>query len=343
MRYKKLGRTGLLVSELCLGTNTFGGGDLPSWKALGGLDQKAANAVVEKAVAAGINFIDTADTYAEGQSEQRVGQAIRDLGLQRADVVIATKTAGRTGPAPNAIGASRGYLYTAVERCLHRLNTDYIDLYMIHHFDPATPLEETLRALDDLVRSGKVRYIGCSNFAAWQVMKSIGISERLNLARFEAVEWQWSAASRDIERELVPLALDQNMGIMVWGPLLGGLLSGKYSRDGSGEKGGRTGGNVPPVLNRDKVFDVVDALKAVASAHGVTAAQAAIAWLLHQKAATSVLFGATAAAQVEANVRASELKLSAEELKRIADVSPVGWDYGMWVVRRVQEDRLRYV
>jgi aryl-alcohol dehydrogenase-like predicted oxidoreductase len=273
----------------------------------------------------------------------RVGQAIRDLKIDRADVVIATKTAGRTGPAPNAIGASRGYLCTAVERCLKRLNTDYIDLYMVHHFDPATPLEETLRALDDLVRSGKVRYIGCSNFTAWQVMKGIGISERQGLERFEVIEWQWSAASRDIEQEIVPLALDQKVGIMVWGALLGGLLSGKYKRDGSGATAGRTGGAVPPVLNRDKVFDVVEALAAVGAEHGATAAETAIAWLLHQPGATSVLFGATSPAQVETNLRAAELKLTPEQVRRISDISPLSQAYGMWVVRRVQEDRLRHV
>jgi aryl-alcohol dehydrogenase-like predicted oxidoreductase len=342
MRYRRLGRSGLLVSELCLGTNTFGGGNMEAWRKLGGLDQKSANAIMKRAFESGINFIDTADTYAAGQSERRVGQAIRELGVDRADVIVATKTAGRTGPAPNAIGASRGYLMTAVERCLKRLQTDYIDVYMVHHFDPATPLEETLRALDDLVRSGKVRYVGCSNFSAWQVMKAIGISERESLERFEVIEWQWSAASRDAEREIVPLALDQKIGIMVWGALLGGLLSGKYRRDGGGEKGGRTGGSVAPVLDRERVFDVVDALTAVGKRHEASAGQIALAWLLHQPAATSVLFGNTSVDQFDANVKAAEIRLSAEDLKQIADANPLVQEYGMWVVRGVQQDRLRH-
>jgi aryl-alcohol dehydrogenase-like predicted oxidoreductase len=342
MRYKKLGRSGLLVSELCLGTNTFGGGEMEAWKKLGGLDQKAVNAIMKRTLESGINFIDTADTYAAGQSEQRVGQAIRDLGVDRADVIIATKTAGRTGTAPNSAGASRGYLSNAVERCLRRLQTDYIDVYMIHHFDPVTPLEESLRTLDDLVRSGKVRYIGCSNFAAWQAMKAIGISECESLERFEVIEWQWSAASRDVEREIVPLALDQKIGIMVWGALLGGVLTGKFRRDGSGEKGGRSGGSVPPVLDRERVFDVVDALAAVGKRHEASAGQIALAWLLHQPAATSVLFGNTSVEQFDANVKAAEIKLSAEDLKQIDDANPLVPAYGMWVVRGTQADRLKH-
>jgi len=342
MRYKKLGRTGLLVSELALGTNTFGGTELAFWKTLGGLDQASVNAIVARALESGINFFDTADTYAAGESEQRVGQALRDLKVDRGEAIIATKTAGRTAPGPNAVGASRHYLMNAVEKCLRRLQTDYIDLYMVHHFDPATPLEETLRALDDIVRSGKARYVGCSNYAAWQLMKAIGISERQNLERFEVVEFQWSAATRDIEREIVPLVRDQNVGVMAWGALLGGLLSGKYKRDGSGETGGRTGGTVPPVLDRNRVFDVVDALAAVASRHGVTAGQVALAWLLHQPGLTSALFGVRSIEQFDANIKAAEITLSAEDLKQIDDANPLVPGYGMWVVRGVQQDRLRY-
>jgi aryl-alcohol dehydrogenase-like predicted oxidoreductase len=343
MRHKKLGRTGLLVSELALGTNTFGGGDLAFWKTMGGLDQAAVNAIVGRAVESGINFFDTADTYSAGQSEQRVGQAIRDLKLDRGEVIIATKTAGRTSPAPNDIGASRHYLMNAVEKCLKRLQTDYIDVYMVHHYDPVTPLEETLRALDDLVRGGKVRYVGCSNFAAWQAMKAIGVSERQNLERFEVVEFQWSAATRDIEREIVPFVLDQKVGVMAWGALLGGLLSGKYRRDGSGESGGRTGGNVPPVLDKERVFDVVDALSAVAGRHGATPGQVALAWLLHQPGLTTALFGVRSVEQFDANVKAADIKLTADDLKQIDEANPVTPGYGMWVVRGVQQDRLKHV
>jgi aryl-alcohol dehydrogenase-like predicted oxidoreductase len=343
MDYRRLGRTGLLVSEMCLGTNTMGGGDLPGWKALGGLDQAASNAVIRAAVDAGINFLDTADVYAAGQSEQRVGQAIRDLGLARQDIVIATKTGGRMGPGANRIGSSRGYLFHAVDASLQRLQTDYIDLWMVHFFDPATPLEETLRALDDIARSGRVRYIGCSNYAAWQLMKALSVSERQNLLRFEAVEAQWSIATRDIERELVPLVQDQQVGLMIWGPLVGGLLSGKFTRDGKDGQSGRMAGRMPDVLDRNRVFDIIDAMRPIADGHGVSVAQVAIAWVLHQKGVSSVLAGATRPEQVTENAKAAALKLSAAELEALDKASALIQDYGSWLARTTPADRKRYV
>lgn len=238
MRYKKFGNTGLFVSELCLGTMTFGGqGEL--WSKIGQLPQEEANRLVGRALEAGVNFIDTADVYSEGRSETITGQALRDLKVARDEVVIATKVFGQTGAGPNARGNSRYHIMEGVKRSLARLGTDHIDLYQIHGFDPATPIEETVRALDDLVRQGHVRYVGVSNWSAWQIMKALGIAERRGLARFESLQAYYTVAGRDLERELVPMLQSENVGLMVWSPLAGGLLSGKYGRDGGGDAGSR--------------------------------------------------------------------------------------------------------
>lgn len=343
MRYRKLGRSGLIVSELCLGTNMFGGADLEHWKDLGGLDQAATNAVVARAVEGGVNFIDTADAYSQGQSEMRVGQALKELKIERSGIVICTKTGMRTGPGPNDGGASRGYVLNAVERSLKRLGTDYIDLYLIHSFDPATPLEETLRALDDLVGAGKVRYVGCSNFAAWEIMKALAISEREGLERFQVTESNWSIVTRDIEREVLPLARDQGVGVMAWGALHGGILTGKYRRDGSSDQPGRFGGYISPVLDRSKVHDIVDVMREVAKAHDVTPAEIALAFLLHQPGTTSVIFGSTKPDQVAANLKASGLELAPDELKRLDEVSALTPDYAGSVVGGARTDRQQYL
>lgn len=343
MKYRRVGATGLLVSELCLGSNTFGGGGSEMWRQLGGLDQPAADVIVARATAGGINFIDTADMYAAGESEMRVGQAIRNLGLHRGDVVIATKVGGRMGPGANSLGASRDHLLRAIDASLDRLQTDYVDIYMLHYFDPATPLEETLHTLDGLVKAGKVRHFGCSNFAAWQVMKGLGVSAREGLERFEVIEAQWSAATRGLEREVVPMARDQKIGVLVWGALVGGLLSGKYTRDGGGAGEGRTGGKTPAVVDREQLFDVVDALRAVAQRHEATPAQAALAWLLRQPATTSVLFGARTPEQVDDNVRAGDLALTDEDMALIDKASPLIPDYGPWAVRGSSAARDPYV
>jgi aryl-alcohol dehydrogenase-like predicted oxidoreductase len=343
MRYKRLGKSGLAVSELCLGTNTFGGGSQEFWKTLGGLGQEAVNAIVAHACAAGINFIDTANTYSNGESEERVGQAIKDLGLRRNDLIIATKIGGRVGTGPNAAGASRSHLLAEVENSLRRLQVDYLDICMMHYFDPATPLEESLRTLDGLVRDGKVRHLGCSNFAAWETMKALGLSEREGLERFELVESHWSLATRELEREILPLVVDQKLGLLVWGPLLGGLLTGKFSRDGAAPGETRSAGQVPPVLNRDRVFDVVDALRAVATPRGVAPGQIALAWTLHQPAVTSVLFGSRSVAQVADNLKAVEITLSPEELATLDQATALTPDYGSWLVRHARLDRSQLV
>jgi aryl-alcohol dehydrogenase-like predicted oxidoreductase len=343
MRYRKLGRTGLLVSELCLGTNTFGGAQDKFWARLGALEQDTATAVVASAVEGGVNFIDTADMYALGESETRLGQAIKDLKLNRHDLVICTKGAAAMGPGPNQRGASRGHVIQACESSLKRLGTDYLDVYMMHQFDPLTPLEETMRALNDLVRSGKVRYLACSNYHAWEVVKANAVADREGLARFEVVENQWSLAVRDVERDVVPMALSEGVGIMAWGALLGGILSGKYQRDGStSDRRGRANGKIAPQLDAEKVWDTVDVLREIAQAHDVGAGDVALAFLLHNPATTAILFGATSPEQVTSNLRASGLTLSAEELQRLDAVSAPKPDFGLNFVtqRKARTDHL---
>lgn len=343
MLYKRIGRTGLVVSRLCLGTNTFGGGDSPVWSRLGGLRQPDVDRIVGRAVDAGINFLDTADMYADGESEIAVGHAITNLEVQRADIVIATKVGGRMALGVNRLGASRAHIIPAVEASLKRLSTDYVDLLLIHYFDPATPVEETMRTLGELVRQGKVRHIGCSNFAAWQVMKANAVAEREGLERFEAIEFNWSAATRGAERELVPMARDQSIGTLIWGPLVGGLLSGKFGRDGTGAGEGRSGGAVPEVIDAEKLFDVVEAIAAVARELDSTAARVALAWLLAKDSVTSVLFGARDTGQVDDNVGAAALVLSPEQIARIEAAAPPALDYGPWMVRGSSAARNDYV
>lgn len=342
MRYRRMGRTGLLVSELCLGTNTFGGGGSQYWKGFGGLDQQEAEAVMAAAIEAGVNFIDTADRYADGESEQRIGQGIRNLGIDRSELVIASKGGLQMGKGPNGMGGSRVHLMRALDDSLRRLQTDYLDIYMIHLFDPATPLEETVRTLDAMIDSGKVRYVGCSNFAAWQVAKANGIAAALGTERFQVLETHWSAASRGVEREVVPMALAEDVGLLIWGPMLGGLLSGKYKRDGSGAREGRTGGQVPEVIDRERLFDVVDALRVVADRLGATVAQCALAWVLHQKGVTSVLFGARDPGQVAENVKAAELHLDGEALALVSGAAEPVMDYGPWSMMGSTKARMPY-
>jgi aryl-alcohol dehydrogenase-like predicted oxidoreductase len=343
MRYRKMGRTGLIVSELCLGTNTFGGSG-SMWSAIGALDQPQATAVIKSALDAGINFIDTADIYGDGESEQRIAQALNELGVARADVVIMTKAGGRMGVGPNSVGLSRGHVLAAADESLRRLKTDYIDVYLLHFPDPAAPIEETLRALDHLVRAGKVRYVGCSNYPAWEAMKAVGISEREALARFEVVETHWSVATRDAEREIVPMARDCGADLLVWGPLLGGLLTGKYGRDGGGATTGRTGGNVPPSIDRNRLFDTVDALRSVAARHGASPSQIALAWLLHKPVVASVLFGAREPGQLVENLGAVDIRLGGEDLAVLdAVAAPVPLHDGVTQVAAAMRERMAFV
>lgn len=334
MKYKKLGRTGLLVSELCFGGMTFGGKGF--WKAIGQLTQEDASSLVAIALDGGINFFDTANVYSLGESEKMLGKA---LGKRRKDVVVATKVRARVGPGANEVGLSRGHILQAVEDSLVRLGTDYIDLYQIHGFDVLTPLEETLRALDDLVHSGKVRYIGCSNLAAWQLMKSLWISDKNNLHRFETLQAYYTIAGRDLERELVPLMMDQQMGLLVWSPLAGGLLSGKFNRDDKGPEGSRRASFDFPPVDKKRAFNIVDVMREIAAAHEVSVAQIALSWLLHQPVVTSVILGAKNPEQLKDNLAAPEVEFSAEEFARLNEVSKLPPEYPGWMVERQAGNR----
>src|SRR6201990_3653863 len=303
MKYNQLGNTGLFVSEICLGTMTFGGDGF--WKVVGELDQKAASALVARSLEAGVNFIDTADVYSQGTSEVMTGQAIKDAGIRRSDVVIATTCYRRVCPGPNTTGASRGHIMDSVSRSLERLQTDHIDLYQIHATDSVTPVEETMRALDDLTRQGMVRYVGVSNWQAWKIMKAQGAAERHGWARFETLQAYYSIAGRDLEREIVPLLNDQKIGLMVWSPLAGGLLSGKFGPGSNGPEGARrVGGGFPPV-NRDRAWACVDAMREIAQAHEPSVARVALAWILAKPFVTTVIIGAKRMDQLEDNIAAA--------------------------------------
>jgi len=338
MRHHPLGRTGLFVSELCLGTMTFGG-STGIWSQIGDLQQADAERLVGSALDAGINFIDTADVYAGGVSEQITGQALKNLKVPRENVVVATKVFGDTGAAPNSRGASRGHILDGVKASLKRLQLEHIDLYQIHGFDPATPIEETVRALDQLVRQGHVRYVGVSNWAAWQIAKALVIAERLGLSRFESLQAYYTIAGRDLERELIPMLKGEGVGLMVWSPLAGGLLSGKYGRDQAGEAGSRrTTFDFPPV-NRERAYDCIDAMRPIAQAHSVSVAQIALAWLLHQPQVTSVIVGAKRPDQLADNLAATEVTLSVAELATLGDVSRLPTEYPGWMFERQGEVR----
>jgi aryl-alcohol dehydrogenase-like predicted oxidoreductase len=321
-----LSDTGVFVSELCLGAMTFGGrGQM--WEVIGGLDQSDVDALVHRALDAGINFIDTADVYSAGESETMVGRA---LAGRRQDVVLATKVRGRVGAGPNDVGLSRLHITEGVEASLKRLGTDYIDLYQVHRFDPLTSLEDTLRALDDLVRAGKVRYIGCSNFAAWQMMKALAISRDQRLETFRCTQSYYSLAGRDIEREIVPLLRDQGLGLLVWSPLAGGFLSGKFTRDNVDAGARRASFDFPPV-DKQKAFAVLDVLTEVARRHDTTIPQAALAWILSKDIVTSIIIGARKMAQLDDNLKAVELTLSPESIEALDEASKLTPEYPAWM------------
>jgi aryl-alcohol dehydrogenase-like predicted oxidoreductase len=326
MKFRQLADTGVFVSELCLGTMTFGSSG-PLFEAIGGLDQAAADGIVHRALDAGINFIDTADVYAAGQSEEMVGKAIAG---KRHDLVLATKVRGRMGPGPNQVGLSRLHIINGVEESLKRLGTDYIDLYQIHRSDQLTNIEDTLRALDDLVRAGKVRYIGCSNLPAWYLMKSLAVSREQRLERFRCSQSYYSLAGRDLERETIPLLKDQGLGLLVWSPLAGGFLSGKFTREGGDDSARRAKFDFPPV-NKEQGFRILDALIPIAKAHGATVPQIALAWILANDAVTSVIIGARKLAQLDDNLKAGDVALTADDMKALDEVSRLAPEYPAWM------------
>ncbi|RKH29320.1 aldo/keto reductase [Corallococcus sicarius] len=334
MHYRPLGRTGLFVSELCFGAMTFGGEGF--WKNIGQQGQAEADALVGRCLDAGINFFDTANVYSFGQSEALLGKA---LVAKRSQVVLATKVRGRMGPGVNEVGLSRYHLFESVHASLQRLGTDHIDLLQIHGYDAATPLDETLRALDDLVREGKVRYLGASNLAAWQLMKALGLSDSKHLARFESLQAYYSIAGRDLERELVPLMKDQQVGLMVWSPLAGGFLTGKYRRDSKGPEGTRRAVFDFPPVDRERAYNVIDVMDGIAKEQGATVARVALAWLLHQPHVTTVILGARTAEQLEDNLAATGLRLTPKQLEQLDAVSRLPAEYPGWMLERQNADR----
>jgi aryl-alcohol dehydrogenase-like predicted oxidoreductase len=335
MRYKQLGRTGLYVSEVCLGTMTFGGKGSPGfWRAIGELEQKDADAIVGRALAGGVNFVDTADVYAFGQSERLLGQALKNVGVRREDVVIATKVYSEMSEKPNDRGASRGHIMDSVHQSLARLQTDHIDLYQIHAHDPVTPIDETLRALDDLVRQGLVRYVGVSNWTAWRIEKALGSAERHGWARFETLQAYYSIAGRDLERELVPMLVEEQLGLLVWSPLAGGLLSGKFGPGTDGPKGARRATFDFPPVELERAWACVGAMREIAERRGVSVARVALAYVLQKPFVASVIIGAKSTAQLDDNLAATTLSLSDEECAKLDEVSALPSEYPGWMLER---------
>ena len=314
---------------------TFGGSG-SIFQVIGGLPQPEVDAIVGASLDSGINFFDTANVYAAGESETMLARA---LGPRRKDVVIASKVFGRMGKGANEVGLSRLHIMNEAEASLRRMNTDYIDLYQIHGFDSLTPLEETLSALTDLVRHGKVRYIGCSNLAAWHIMKALGISAIERFEKFITLQAYYSLAGRDLEREIVPMLLDQKVGLLVWSPLAGGFLSGKFTRSGAADNNARrTKFSFPPV-NLEKAYDIVDVMQTVAARRNATVAQVALAWLLYQPSVTSVIIGAKTMSQLKDNLASVDVKLEAEDLQQLDEVSRLAPEYPGWMFATQGSDR----
>jgi aryl-alcohol dehydrogenase-like predicted oxidoreductase len=340
MEYRQLGHSGLRVSALTLGTMTFGGRD--RFANVGSTDVEGATRQIDLCLDRGVNFIDTANVYSAGESEEILGAALSSRPTRRDRVLIATKARMPMGTAPNDAGLSRHHLIAECEASLRRLGTDHIDLYQVHEWDGQTPLEETLEALDALVRSGKVRYVGASNYAGWQLMKALAMSDRHGYQRFVTQQIYYSLQARDAEYELVPLAVDQGVGILVWSPLAGGLLSGKFRRGVEGPAGTRalSDWGEPPVRDQDQLYDTIEALVEIGEGHGVSAAQVALAWLLGRPGVASVIIGARTDDQLADNLAAADLELSDEERARLEQVSRPPLIYPHWHQAKTAADRL---
>ena len=338
MKYKFLGNTGVLVSELCFGTMTFGGDGY--WEAIGKLQQAEGTALVKTAWESGINFFDTANVYSYGKSEEILGQALKDLGIKRNEVVIATKARGRMSAGANQIGLSRLHIMDSVNESLQRLGTDHIDLFYIHGVDKETSMDETMRGLEDIVRSGKVRYLGVSNHAAWQIMKANGIADKNGWTRFVACQHYYTIAGRDLERELVPMIEDQNLALMPWSPLAGGFLSGKYTRNNESSGDNRRDSFDFPPVDKEKAYDIIDVIQPIAEVHSVSVAQIALSWLLHQKAVTSVIIGAKKPEQLVDNIAATSVVLTSDDLAKLNEISALKAEYPAWMLERQARDRV---
>lgn len=333
MKYNYIGNTGLRVSELCFGTMTFGGQDAGVWSQIGDLQQTEVNAMIEEVIASGINFIDTANVYSFGQSEQLLGQALKDLKISRDKVVIATKVLGVMSDDINDKGLSRYHIFNSVEASLKRLQMDYIDILYVHGVDSKTALEEIVRSLNDVVNTGKVRYVAICNWPAWMVAKAQMIAHYNGWHKFIGLQYYYSAVTRDIEHEIVPMAKDNHLAVFPWSPLAGGFLSGKYSREETSSGSRRDTYDFPPI-NKEKAYDLVDVLREIANSHQATVAQVALAWVRQQSGITSTIIGATRIEQLKDNIASLKVVLSAEELQKINEVSPLTKQYPGWMVER---------
>jgi aryl-alcohol dehydrogenase-like predicted oxidoreductase len=332
MKYNQLGKTGVLVSELCLGAMTFGGKGY--WEAIGRLSETDVTELIKTAIERGINFIDTANAYSEGLSEILLGKAFKNLGMSRQTVFLATKVRLRMGPCANQVGLSRLHISDSVNDSLERLDMSYIDLLYIHGVDPLTPLEETMRGLEDVVRAGKVRYIGISNHPAWMVMKANGIADKMGWTKFVATQNFYSIATREIEREIVPMALSEGIGIMPWSPLAGGFLSGKFTRGKPVAGNSRRDTFDFPPINKDKAYDIIDVMTSIGNSHNVSAARVALSWMLTKPGVTSIIIGAKKQDQLIDNIECTTLKLSEKELEELETISALDTEYPAWMVKR---------
>ncbi len=338
MNYNVLGKTGVLVSEMCLGTMTFGG--LGYWKAVGSLQQQEANLLIKSALDQGINFIDTANAYSEGMAEIILGKALKELGINRQQVVIATKLRLRMGTGVNQVGLSKLHIMDSVDDSLQRLNIPHIDLLYIHGVDPITPLEETMQALNEVVASGKVRYIGISNHPAWKVVKANGIAEKMKYTKFCALQNYYSIAGRDIEREIVPMAQSENLALMPWSPLAGGFLSGKFTRNKEIAGDSRRDAFDFPPVNKEIAFDIIDAMIEIGKKYNTSAARVALAWMLKKPFVTSIIIGAKNQEQLADNIAATKLHLSVEELQKLDQISALKPEYPSWMIERQAGERV---
>ncbi len=339
MKYNYIGNTGLLVSEICFGTMTFGGGNGGIWANIGKVQQDEANALIKTVVDEGINFIDTANVYSFGESEVLLGQSIKSAGIDRNELVIATKVRGKMGEGKNNVGLSRYHIFNSVDASLKRLLIDHIDILYVHGVDLRTPVEEIMRSLNDIVLTGKVRYIAVCNWPAWMVMQALGIAEKHGWHKFIGMQYFYSLAGRDIEREVLPLSLAQNLAVFPWSPLAGGLLSGKYTRDKEKAGGSRRDTFDFPPVNKDKAYDIIDLIIEIGKQYNTSAAQIALAWVRQQPGITSTIIGAKNADQLKDNIKSVDITLSADELKKIDEVSALPKEYPGWMVERQGVDR----
>jgi len=337
MKYNELGKTGVLVSELCLGTMTFGGKGM--WQAIGQLPQDEVNLIVKNSLDQGINFIDTANAYSEGLSETLLGESIKRLGISHQEVVIATKVRLRMGAGANQIGLSRLHIMDSVDDSLKRLQMSHIDLLYIHGVDPITPLEETMRGLEDVVRSGKVRYIGISNHPAWMVVKANSYAEKMGWTKFVASQNYYSIASRDAEREIIPMAQSEGVSIMPWSPLAGGFLSGKYTRNQAVAGDSRRDSFDFPPINKEKAYDIIEIMASIAKQYDVSVATVALNWVMKQPGITSTIIGAKSVEQLNDNIKAVNLELTPLEIKHLNEASALAPEYPGWMVNRQLQGR----